>query len=233
MFSISSQLISCLSSWPHHSTDYRIRFSEPTVPCAEQEGWYGQWEQWLRLIVESFSIKAELTQKKKRKAVGPCFASERCNEKEKIYRTSAFFSVYKYRVFKLKPFCGLSLCAVLGAAVTHTNAWTLLTFVVFTLFPEMHDQPVRSGRTRHSSPSRQGSILHHHFWRTIAAGKKKTHSGGRSLYWQDLKDVFGRGREKNHNVVLESLSIRRQWSNWLTSLYFNKLHIHVRSEMSG
>lgn len=25
---ISSQLISCLSSWPHHSPDYRIRFSE-------------------------------------------------------------------------------------------------------------------------------------------------------------------------------------------------------------
>lgn len=41
----------------------------------------------------------------------------------------------------------------------------------------MHDQPVRSGRTRHSSPTRHGSILHHHFWRTIEAVEKCTTEG--------------------------------------------------------
>ncbi|TNN73521.1 Protein FAM19A1 [Liparis tanakae] len=37
---------------------------------------------------------------------------------------------------------------------------------------QMHDQPVRSVRTRHSSPSRHGAILHHHFCRTMEAGGK-------------------------------------------------------------
>ncbi|TNN31741.1 hypothetical protein EYF80_058102 [Liparis tanakae] len=32
------------------------------------------------------------------------------------------------------------------------------------------DQPVRSGRTLHSSPSMQGCIWHHHFWATMEAG---------------------------------------------------------------
>lgn len=58
-----------------------------------------------------------------------------------------------------------------------TKAAPLLTFVVLTLFPEMHDQPVRSGRTRHSSPKRHGSILHHHFWRTIEAVEKGSAKG--------------------------------------------------------
>lgn len=57
------------------------------------------------------------------------------------------------------------------------KAAPLLTFVVLTLFPEMHDQPVRSGRTRHSSPKRHGSILHHHFWRTIEAVEKGSTKG--------------------------------------------------------
>lgn len=35
-FSINLRLILCLSSWLHHSTDYGIRFSEPTVPGGEQ-----------------------------------------------------------------------------------------------------------------------------------------------------------------------------------------------------
>lgn len=57
-----------------------------------------------------------------------------------------------------------------------TNTGPLLTFVVFTLFPETHDQPVRSGRTLHSSPSRHGFILHHHFCRTMEAGGGKRNS---------------------------------------------------------
>lgn len=60
VFGISFQLISCLSSWPHHTPDYRIKFSGPLHPV-ESKGWYGQWDQWLCLTEESFSIKGELT----------------------------------------------------------------------------------------------------------------------------------------------------------------------------
>lgn len=46
----------------------------------------------------------------------------------------------------------------------------LLTLVVLTLLPVLQDQPVRSGRTLHSSPSIHGCIWHHHFWATMEAG---------------------------------------------------------------
>lgn len=45
----------------------------------------------------------------------------------------------------------------------------ILTLVVLTLFPVLQLQPVRSGRTLHSSPSKHGCIWHHHFWATIDA----------------------------------------------------------------
>lgn len=43
------------------------------------------------------------------------------------------------------------------------------TLVVFTLLPLLQLQPERSGSTLHSSPSRHGSIWHHHFCSTMEA----------------------------------------------------------------
>lgn len=47
------------------------------------------------------------------------------------------------------------------------------SLVVFTLFPEAQLQPVRSGSTLHSSPSRHGCIWHHHFCKTIEASTQE------------------------------------------------------------
>lgn len=44
-----------------------------------------------------------------------------------------------------------------------------VTLVVLTLLPVLQDQPVRSGRTLHSSPSKHGCIWHHHFCSTMEA----------------------------------------------------------------
>jgi len=52
------------------------------------------------------------------------------------------------------------------------------TLVVFTLLPLLQLQPERSGSTLHSSPSRQGSIWHHHFCSTTAAGGEAGVSAG-------------------------------------------------------
>lgn len=41
--------------------------------------------------------------------------------------------------------------------------------MVLILFPEEHIHPELSGRVLHSSPSRHGSISHHHFPITIDA----------------------------------------------------------------
>ena len=46
---------------------------------------------------------------------------------------------------------------------------SLDTLVVLTLCPVLQLHPERSGSTLHSSPSRQGSIWHHHFCRTMEA----------------------------------------------------------------
>jgi len=61
---------------------------------------------------------------------------------------------------------------------SHVNTTTktpsvcfLLTLVVLTLLPVLQDQPVRSGRTLHSSPSIHGCIWHHHFWATMEAAE--------------------------------------------------------------
>lgn len=56
------------------------------------------------------------------------------------------------------------------------------TLVVFTLLPLLQLQPERSGRTLHSSPSRQGSIWHHHFCSTMEAGTR----GAVSAAWFGL-----------------------------------------------
>lgn len=47
-------------------------------------------------------------------------------------------------------------------------AWGL-TLVVLILFPEEHIHPELSGKVLHSSPSRHGSISHHHFPITMDA----------------------------------------------------------------
>lgn len=72
----------------------------------------------------------------------------------------------------------------------------------------MHDQPVRSGRTRHSSPSRQGSILHHHFWRTIAAEKKKKHTA-----------VEGHFTDRTWKMCLEGGGKKKTWCGPWKSQY--------------
>lgn len=64
-----------------------------------------------------------------------------------------------------------------GAAPGHGR-----TLVVFTLLPLLQLQPERSGRTLHSSPSRQGSIWHHHFCSTMEAGTR----GAVSAAWFGL-----------------------------------------------
>lgn len=51
------------------------------------------------------------------------------------------------------------------------------TLVVFTLLPLLQLQPERSGSTLHSSPSRHGSIWHHHFCSTMEAGGDEGVSG--------------------------------------------------------
>lgn len=43
--------------------------------------------------------------------------------------------------------------------------------MVLILFPEEHIHPELSGRVLHSSPSRHGSISHHHFPITMDAGE--------------------------------------------------------------
>lgn len=53
--------------------------------------------------------------------------------------------------------------------IEHLETGIFPTLVVLTLFPVLQDQPVRSGRTLHSSPSIHGCMWHHHFWATIEA----------------------------------------------------------------
>lgn len=48
-----------------------------------------------------------------------------------------------------------------------------LTLVVLILLPVAHIQPELSGSVLHSSPSRQGSISHHHFPITMEAVQKQ------------------------------------------------------------
>ena len=48
-----------------------------------------------------------------------------------------------------------------------------LTLVVLILLPVAHIHPELSGSVLHSSPSRQGSISHHHFPITMEAMQRK------------------------------------------------------------
>lgn len=64
---------------------------------------------------------------------------------------------------------------------THKCVWACawgLTLVVLILFPEEHIQPELSGKVLHSSPSRQGSISHHHFPITMDAVGRQVDRGG-------------------------------------------------------
>lgn len=107
----------------------------------------------------------------------------------------------------------LCLLDSVGAVVTQSNAGPLLTFVVFTLFPETHDQPVRSGRTRHSSPSRHGSILHHHFWRTIEAAEKHATAEGHFLDGRTSeKYLFGKKTPESDVTLSGPWKPQQQWT---------------------
>lgn len=78
-----------------------------------------------------------------------------------------------------------------------------LTLVVFTLFPEEQLHPFRSGRTLHSSPSRQGCMWHHHFCSTIeATGDKK-----RSVQWF----LFGH----SSSGCTKRNSFSHHWLDWV------------------
>jgi len=62
--------------------------------------------------------------------------------------------------------------------IKNSQLWTerQLTLVVLILLPVAHIHPELSGNVLHSSPSRQGSISHHHFPITIEAEGGKTTS---------------------------------------------------------
>lgn len=60
------------------------------------------------------------------------------------------------------------------ANVCHVHETRGLTRVVLILLPVAHIQPELSGRVLHSSPSRHGSISHHHFPTTMEAVCAKT-----------------------------------------------------------
>lgn len=55
----------------------------------------------------------------------------------------------------------------------HAAALSVLAFVVLTLLPLLQAQPESSGSTLQSSPSKQGSMWHHHFWTTMDAGRQR------------------------------------------------------------
>ena len=61
------------------------------------------------------------------------------------------------------------------AAVNYSYLLFVLALVVLTLLPLLQDQPEESGSTRQSSPSKQGSMWHHHFSITMEAGKQRWH----------------------------------------------------------
>lgn len=80
------------------------------------------------------------------------------------------------------------------------RVWAL-TLVVLILFPDEHIHPELSGRVLHSSPSRHGSISHHHFPITMDAAegehrpidkkkKKRSKSGTKTdTYVLDMGDM--------------------------------------------
>lgn len=70
-----------------------------------------------------------------------------------------------------------------GALSLTKQAGSPLTLVVLTLLPVLQDQPVRSGRTLHSSPSIHGCMWHHHFWATMEAAVSNGDSGKKKDSW--------------------------------------------------
>ena len=70
--------------------------------------------------------------------------------------------------------------------------------MVLILFPEEHIHPELSGRVLHSSPSRHGSISHHHFPITMDAG------GG------EQRDITQAVRFTWTQVTIEALVVVKQ-----------------------
>lgn len=91
-----------------------------------------------------------------------------------------------------------------------------LTLVVLTLLPVLQDQPVRSGRTLHSSPSIHGCMWHHHFWATIEAGASHGGNEGQqvnnwSLWQMKSIDLMKKGRNKTQHESSTITSSIIQW----------------------
>lgn len=82
----------------------------------------------------------------------------------------------------------------------------------------MHDQPVRSGRMRHSSSTRHGSILHHHFWRTMEAGGKNAAQQKAVSQTEELQITKGDGGESDVALILDRLCISGKIGYTLTSV---------------
>lgn len=96
-----------------------------------------------------------------------------CHLERRVWITLTTLKVKTSHRPKGQSFCfEVCLYAYMYVCVqyVYVGVWEyILTLVVFTLFPVLQLQPVRSGRTLHSSPSKHGCIWHHHFWATIDA----------------------------------------------------------------
>lgn len=115
-----------------------------------------------------------------------------------------------------------------------TCAWGL-TLVVLILFPEEHIQPELSGKVLHSSPSRQGSISHHHFPITMdAVGRQADrvglvhhpactlHSSGTH---KGMDGCWRRSQKNNDNIRGEYLLVHVQKPP--TQMFLFCVHIGV------
>lgn len=79
----------------------------------------------------------------------------------------------------------------------------------------MQDQPVRSGSTRHCSSSRQGSILHHHFWCTMEARVKENGAEGQFIWIKKTlkSDFFGGGMAEEKGALRQTDPAQSNWTN--------------------
>lgn len=121
--------------------------------------------------------------------------------------------------------CQLRLCNRRWRSSPFRGTIGSSTLVVFTLLPEMHDQPVRSGRTRHSSPSRHGRILHHHFCRTIEAEDiQEEEEDLFFLQWRNGRRFFNR-----QPLTLHTFGGGKNRLSWL----FDKVNIKIGTWSGG
>lgn len=91
--------------------------------------------------------------------------------------TSQFAARFRHDTFTVSPGVTtllVSLALLCSNVLFPAVKRGYLTLVVLILLPAQHIQPELSGSVLHSSPSRQGSISHHHFPITMdATGNKR------------------------------------------------------------